>query len=126
MTKSEEDKAAAEFEARRKSLEENHVPDPLGQTGSVITNGSAGDGAGRIEDLAPVFAQSRAQALEAAVEELDDDEPVSTDHVVLPEAEADKSNEDAVADLKASAKAARKDADAQVNGKDDGKKHTSG
>jgi hypothetical protein len=82
---------------------------PFWQSANVITNDSGGTGT-RIEDVSPAFSQARAAALEQAVEEVGEAGP--NDHVVLPEDGKEKTNKEAVADLKDSAKHARKEADA--------------
>lgn len=86
--------------------DENHVPNPLYMTGHVDTTGTAGDLAGRIEQVSPAFAQHRATTLRAAADAMAG-EGAAPENVILPD--KDKSYDDAVAELNAAADAAEND-----------------
>jgi hypothetical protein len=82
---------------------EDWVPSGTDITGSVDTTGTGGDLGGRIENISPVFAQARADALGAAVAAVESP-AVAAPVVVLPE--SGKSYDDAVSELRAAADAA--------------------
>lgn len=96
--------AVAEHQPYRER--EDWVPSSLDITGSVDTTGTGGDLGGRIETISPVFAQSRAAALGAAVEAVNAP-GAGAPVVVLPA--SGKSYEDAVSELSAAAEAAAND-----------------
>lgn len=93
---------------------DDHVPNPLFVTGHVDTTGTGGDIA-HIEEVSPVFAQARADALNSAVDALDNHPQGRPDSVILP-SDTGKTYEEAADELRRGAEAAREQADLQAQG----------
>lgn len=67
---------------------EEYVPDPLHQYGTLDTSDTAGGAHQDIREISPTFEAARAQNLRTAVRALDPDDPeVGEDLVVLPQNE---------------------------------------
>lgn len=65
---------------------DDHVPDPLFQTGYMDTSGTAGKANDSIESTSPIFEVARVQNMRNAVRALDpEDESVPSEMVVLPQ-----------------------------------------
>lgn len=94
---------------------DDHVPNPLFMTGRVDTTGTGGDIAGHPEEVSPVFARARADALGAAVDALDNHPLGRPDSVILPN-DTGKTYEEAADDLRRGAEGAREQADLQEGG----------
>jgi hypothetical protein len=73
---------------------EDHVPNPMYQRGNVDTTGTTGDAGSSIDNITPVFAEARRDALGAAVEAIEDPNADEDRVVALPP--EDLSREDAV------------------------------
>jgi hypothetical protein len=101
-----EDVPAAVAERKPYMEREDWVPAGTDITGSVDTTGTGGDLGGRIENISPVFAQSRAAALGAAVDAVEAPAPTGPT-VVLPD--AGKTYDAAVQELRDAADAAAND-----------------
>lgn len=84
---------------------EDHVPNPTYQTGTVDTTGTGGDAAADPNAVSPVFAQARAAALGAAVEAIEDPNQDETRVVSLPEEELTR--DDAIAKVEEAAEEAK-------------------
>lgn len=64
---------------------EDHIPDPTYQFGTVDTSGTAGMADSRIEEVTPIFDVAKQQDLVTAARALDpEDDEVSASMVVLP------------------------------------------
>lgn len=86
---------------------EDWVPSALDMIGNVDTTGTGGAAAQSVQQVSPVFAQARADALSAAVDAVDNHPQGNPDSVVLPM--DGKSYADAVDELKAAAEVAVND-----------------
>jgi hypothetical protein len=65
--------------------DENYVPDPYAQYGTVHTSGTAGDDVhGSVHEVSPVFQIARTNAMVQAARALDPDDPTPSDTVILP------------------------------------------
>lgn len=66
--------------------DDEHIPDPTFQFGTVDTSGTAGTADNRIEEVTPIFDVAKQQDLITAARALDPDDPdVSSAMVVIPE-----------------------------------------
>jgi hypothetical protein len=75
------------FRQGRYVEDENFVPSPYDQYGTVRTAGTAGDSVhGDVNEVSPAFQIGRAQTLIHAARALDPEDPTPMDHVVLPNA----------------------------------------
>jgi hypothetical protein len=63
---------------------EDHVPNPMYQRGNVDTTGTTGDAGSSIDNITPVFAEARRDALGAAVEAIEDPNADEDRVVALP------------------------------------------
>lgn len=67
--------------------DENWVPNPYDQYGTVHTAGTAGDDVhGNVSEVSPAFQIGRTQSLVQAARALDPNDPTSADTVILPNA----------------------------------------
>ena len=64
---------------------EDHVANPMYQSGVVDTTGTTGDVGSRMDNVSPVFAQARRDALGNAADAVKNHPKGDLDHVVLPE-----------------------------------------
>lgn len=92
---------------------DDHVPNPLDVSGTVDTTGTGGDLAQSVNEISPVFAQARADALGAALNAVEKDPEGASSSVILPDEE--KSHDDAIDDLRSAAESAREQADAGLS-----------
>ena len=87
---------------------ENFVPEPTAQFGTLDTSGTAGVAHSRLEEITPVFDVARKQEAKAAAAALDpEDDSVPASLVTLPD--SNRTKDEAVETVKARAKAADKD-----------------
>ena len=85
--------------------DENFVPDPTAQYGTLDTSGTAGAAHSKIEDVSPVFAVADQQNAAQAARALDpDDDSVHSSLVVLPD--SDRTYDEAVETVQAKAEKA--------------------
>lgn len=82
---------------------EDHIPNPLYQTGVVDTTGVTGDLGGRIENISPVFAQAKADAFASAVDAVEDPDVDESEQVVFHDDDAPLTHDEQVENLKAAA-----------------------
>lgn len=94
---------------------EDFVPNPTDQFGTLDTSGTAGAAHSRIEEVSPVFAVADQQNALAAAKAIDpDDDSVPASAVVLPD-DKGRSRDEAVKAVKERAKKAEKDGDLTQN-----------
>ena len=86
--------------------DENFVPEPTAQYGTLDTSGTAGSAHGKIEEVSPVFAVADQQNAVQAAKAIDPkDDSVHPSLVVVPD--SDRSRDDAVKAVNEKAKAAK-------------------
>lgn len=92
MAKTDQSRQVADLNAAPYSEDnENHVPDPTAQFGTLDTSGTAGGNHEKLEMISPIFDVAKAQdvAFAARAVDPDDEEVDESTHVVLPDAGRD-------------------------------------
>lgn len=94
---------------------DDHVPNPLYQTGVVDTTGTTGDLGSRIDTISPIFQQARADAFGGAVEALDDPDINEDEKIVFHDEDETPSREEQEQRIRDAAEEAKAAADSGLN-----------